>query len=98
MDKIELRKQMIKKRLDLSSEDHTAKSNLIISKLKQHPDFINAKTIGIYVSFKNEVDTISLIKEIVNKKNVCVPKTNNHLMNFYLINSLDELKKSSFGI
>ena len=93
MDKIELRKQMIKKRLDLSSEDHTAKSNLIIYKLKQHPDFINAKTIGIYVSFKNEVDTISLIKEIVNKKNVCVPKTNNHLMNFYLINSLDELKK-----
>ena len=39
---------MIKKRLDLSSEDHTAKSNLIISKLKQHPDFINAKTIGMY--------------------------------------------------
>ena len=51
MDKIELRKQMIKKRLDLSSEDHAAKSNLIISKLKQHPDFINAKTIGIYVQF-----------------------------------------------
>ena len=40
LDKIELRKQMIKKRLDLSSEDHAAKSNLIISKLKQHPDFI----------------------------------------------------------
>ena len=62
MDKIELRKQMINKRLDLSREDYATKSNLIISKLKQHPDFINAKTIGVYVSFKNEVDTISLIK------------------------------------
>lgn len=98
MDKIELRKQMINKRLDLSREDYATKSNLIISKLKQHPDFINAKTIGVYVSFKNEVDTISLIKEIVNEKNICVPKTDGHLMNFYLINSLDELKKGNFGI
>ena len=98
MDKIELRKQMINKRLDLSREDYATKSNLIISKLKQHPDFINAKTIGVYVSFKNEVDTISLIKEIVNEKSICVPKTDGNLMNFYLINSLDELKKGNFGI
>ena len=98
LDKIELRKQMINKRLDLSREDYATKSNLIISKLKQHPDFINAKTIGVYVSFKNEVDTISLIKEIVNEKSICVPKTDGHLMNFYLINSLDELKKGNFGI
>ncbi|MEI3326562.1 MAG: 5-formyltetrahydrofolate cyclo-ligase [Thomasclavelia sp.] len=43
----------------------SAKSNLIISKLKKNSDFINAKTIGIYVSFKNEVNTISLIKEML---------------------------------
>ena len=30
----------------------------LAGQLKKHPDFINAKTIGIYVSFKNEVDTI----------------------------------------
>lgn len=98
MDKIELRKQMIKKRLDLSSEDHAAKSNLIISKLKQHPDFINAKILGIYVSFKNEVDTIALIQEIIKTKKVSVPKTNHHEMDFYLIDSLEELKLGTYGI
>ena len=74
MDKIELRKQMIKKRLDLSSEDHAAKSNLIISKLKQHPDFINAKTIGIDV-YKRQ--TIDWIKIKIHKKIIvedCIPR------------------------
>ena len=74
MDKSSLRKQMIKARLDLDSVNYTTKSNFIISKLKQHPDFIKAKTIGIYVSFRNEVNTISLIKEMLSNKNICVPK------------------------
>lgn len=71
MDKAKLRKEMIQTRLDLSSEIYTVKSNLIISKLKNHPDFINAKTIGIYVSFKNEVNTTNLIEEMVKIKNMC---------------------------
>lgn len=89
---------MIQARLDLGSDEYIAKSNLIISKLKKHPDFINAKTIGIYVSFKNEVNTISLIEEIIKIKKVCVPKTKNHEMHFYLIDSLQELKKGNYGI
>lgn len=98
MDKVTLRNKMIQKRLDLSSEEHITKSNLIISKLKQHPDFINAKILGIYVSFKNEVDTIALIQEIIKTKKVSVPKTNHHEMDFYLIDSLEELKLGTYGI
>lgn len=98
MDKVTLRNKMIQKRLDLSSEEHITKSNLIISKLKQHPDFINAKILGIYVSFKNEVDTIVLIQEIIKTKKVSVPKTNHHEMDFYLIDSLEELKLGTYGI
>lgn len=89
---------MIKERLDLSSEEFTTKSNLIICKLKNNPTFINAKTIGIYVSFKNEVDTRNLIKEIVAVKNVCVPKVNNNMMDFFQISSFDELKEGYYGI
>ena len=81
MDKSSLRKQMIKARLDLDSVNYTTKSNFIISKLKQHPDFIKAKTIGIYVSFRNEVNTISLIKEMLSNKNICVPKIEDKEMN-----------------
>ena len=98
MDKVTLRNKMIQKRLDLSSEEHITKSNLIISKLKQHPDFINAKILGIYVSCKNEVDTIALIQEIIKTKKVSVPKTNHHEMDFYLIDSLEELKLGTYGI
>ena len=89
---------MIQARLDLGSDEYLTKSNLIISKLKKNSDFINAKTIGIYVSFRNEVNTISLIKEMLAVKKICVPKTENHEMNFYTINSLKELKKGNYGI
>ena len=51
LDKAKLRKKMIQARLDLGSDEYLTKSNLIISKLKKNSDFINAKTIGIYVSF-----------------------------------------------
>lgn len=98
MDKDKLRKKMIKARLDLDSETYTSKSNFIVSKLKQHPDFITAKTIGIYVSFKNEVNTIDLINEILKTKRVCVPKTKQTIMEFYEISSLQELKEGNYGI
>ena len=89
---------MIKARLDLDSVNYTTKSNFIISKLKQHPDFIKAKTIGIYVSFRNEVNTISLIKEMLSNKNICVPKIEDKEMNFYQIKSFDELKPNYMKI
>ena len=68
LDKKVLRKQLIQARLDLDSETYASKSNFIVSKLKQQPEFIEARAIGIYVSFRHEVETISLIKEIINNK------------------------------
>ena len=98
LDKAKLRKQLIQARLDLDSATYTTKSNFIVSKLKQRPEFIQAKTIGIYVSFRHEVETINLIKEMFVSKNVCVPKTKGKQMEFYQINSIEELKKSKLGI
>lgn len=98
MDKTKLRKQLIQARLDLDSDLYAAKSNFIVSKLKQHPDFINAKTIGIYVSFRQEVDTIKLIKEMFDKKIVCVPKIKGKQMDFYQIDNINELQRNNLGI
>lgn len=98
MDKARLRKKLIQKRLDLDSETYALKSNLIISKLKRHPQFIQAKSIGIYVSFRHEVETVNLINEIINDKIICVPKTNGKLMVFHQILSINELKESKLGI
>ena len=90
LDKKVLRKQLIQARLDLDSETYASKSNFIVSKLKQQPEFIEARAIGIYVSFRHEVETISLIKEIINNKIVCVPKISGKQMDFYQINSINE--------
>lgn len=98
MDKAKIRKKMIRARLDLDSETYTSKSNFIVSKLKQNIDFITAKTIGIYVSFNNEVYTLDLINEMLKNKRVCVPKTKQTVMEFYEISSLQELKKGNYGI
>lgn len=98
LDKTKLRKRLIQARLDLDSVSFANKSNLIISKLKQHPYFIEAKTIGIYVSYKHEVDTINLIKEMINHKNIVVPKTYKKEMRFYQLNSFDELIEGNYGI
>lgn len=98
MDKQTIRKQMKQARLDLSNEEYIDKSNLIINALKKHYFFKTAKTIGIYVSFNNEVETISLIEEVLQHKNICIPKIQNNTMEFYRIDSMKNTRRSSFGI
>lgn len=98
MDKQAIRKQMKQARLDLFDEEYIEKSNLIINALKEHEFFKTAKTIGIYVSFNKEVETISFIKEILKNKKVCIPKIENKNMEFYKIDTLQDTKRSSFGI
>ena len=48
--------------------------------------------------FEEEVDTINIIKYFINKKKIGVPRIDNGIMNFYYINSLDELMEGYFGI
>lgn len=98
MDKKSIRKLIIKERLELDKLEYLNKSNLIINKVKNNKYFIEAKTIGIYVSFNQEVETINLINEMLNLKCICVPKVDDQEMKFYQINSLDELSRSNFGI
>lgn len=98
MDKAILRLQMKQKRLDLSKKNYIDKSNCIINALKEHYFFKTAKTIGIYVAFNNEVETISFIQEIVTTKNIGIPKIKNKEMEFIKINSFSNLKKNSYGI
>lgn len=98
MDKQSIRKQMKQARLDLSSKDYQDKSNLIITALKKHVFYKSANTIGIYVSCKQEVDTIHCIQDMLKDKRVCIPKIANKQMEFYHITSLAHLKKNHFGI
>ena len=78
--------------------DKEDRDNIIFNKVINNIKVNNASIILTYVSTKEEVDTISIIKHFLGKKKVAVPRIDNGIMNFYYINSLDELMEGYFGI
>lgn len=78
--------------------DKGFKDGLIFNKVISNEKVINSKLILIYVSLEEEVDTINLIKYFLGKKLIGVPKVVDGEIKFYVINSLDELKKGYFNV
>jgi 5-formyltetrahydrofolate cyclo-ligase len=65
------------------------------------PEFLSAKTILLYASFKSEVETLSLIREsLAMGKRVVLPKVNaqNHALTLYEIKDMNELSPGYMGI
>ena len=64
------------------------------------PSFNNCDTILLYVSIGSEISTKSMIEHCFAKgKRVALPRCEGkRLMNFYLINSCDDLRPGVFGI
>ncbi|MBI5115010.1 5-formyltetrahydrofolate cyclo-ligase [Candidatus Poribacteria bacterium] len=97
-----IRKEKIRWRNALPSEEARAKSAQIAATLKSLPEYANAKTILFYVSAKgNEVDTHSLIRDALAKGvKALVPVTdfvNNHLIVSEL-KDMGELVTVKFGL
>lgn len=74
--------------------------NLKVENLENYPEFIKGKTIFCYVSSKGEAGTHDLIRTLLGKKEVVVPKCIDKEGNMICvkINSFDELKEGFFGI
>ena len=90
------REKYLKIRKNISNKEEQDKdiyNNVINNKLVN-----NCKTLLIYVSTTDEVDTLKIIKHYLNNKKVAVPKIENDMMNFYYINSLNDLKVGYFNI
>ncbi|MBP2027965.1 5-formyltetrahydrofolate cyclo-ligase [Acetoanaerobium pronyense] len=69
-----LRVDAINKRDSLTSEEILKNSEKIFSKLKELPEFINAKTVMIYLNFKSEVVTDSIVDFLLSQgKKIVVP-------------------------
>ncbi len=94
--KNELRKQYILKRKSIANKEE--KNKIIFQKVINNLEVINCSTILIYVSFNDEVDTLNLIKYFLSFKKVAVPKIVNNMMEFYYINSLNDLKEGTYNI
>ena len=102
MDKFEIRKKILQRRLSLSAEEIKNKSRKIYLALIKESEYIISRNILFYVATRSEVQT----KEIINKsirigKNICVPiilSEHNDLIPSKLINFDRELEKGKKGI
>ncbi len=94
MTKSLIRQQMIQKRAiqkDALSLDSLHQQILNIVK--------DYDSIGLYVSFDDEIDTYFLISELLKlNKTIAVPKIRNKQMKLYKLESLQDLKKGFYNI
>lgn len=82
-------------------ENKRAKSKLITETILNLSEVKESNVIGIYMSFSSEVDTKDLIEQLLMLgKSIAVPRLYNNLkMDFYKINSVNDLKnKNTLGI
>ena len=99
--KKELREKCKKIRIGMTAEHKERLDRKIANKLLNMWIYREAETLFLYVSKDIEVDTFFIISESLKRgKRVAVPRcvegTRN--MDFYLINSLDDLEEGSFGV
>ncbi len=100
MDKQTIRKLILNRRDQLSDKMVEEKSRCILEQLYRLEPVASAHEIYTYVSFGTEVDTLELIRsELQDGKKVFVPKIiANGMIDFYRIQSLEQLVPGKFGI
>ncbi len=101
MNKEKLRRLMIEKRLAMNVDDVAKKSSRISQHFFQSSHYKNSTSIMTYVSFKNEVDTHSIIKKMIeDNKTVSVPYCipNTRLLSACHIETMDDLEKGFYGL
>lgn len=99
--KKELRKKAKEKRLNMMPEKKENCDKKICNKLLNLWAVREAETVLCYVSTAIEVDTRVFINTLLSTgKRVAVPRCEGQKseMNFYYINSFDELENGSFGV
>lgn len=106
--KKEIRDNMREFRNNLSPEAKAKKDKNILKNILKLSVYKKAKTVLCYMSTQKEIDTKELIKKAwKDGKKVALPKCKDsdkkskalsNQLDFYYINSFDELSKQSFGL
>ncbi len=83
----------------MSQETWKGSSHTIFQKVTAHPFFLDADEIYCYVDYRNEVGTAKIIGQAWELgKKVAVPKVTGDVMEFYYIQSFEELKSGYANI
>ena len=99
LTKSELRRQILIKRNQRSSQWIKNTSRIIQEKLASTSEYIAAMVICIYVSFGSEVETHRLIIEALKSKKVCVPIVQDGMLKFGMIHDINDLDHmNKYGI
>jgi len=97
-----LKHEIFEKRKALSKEDVKEKSRKIKENLFSLEEFKKAKNIMFYVSFKNEVGTHEMLKELIAKKEktIIVPYVleNYPILQLSELKNFDWLESKTFGV
>ncbi|ORJ57124.1 5-formyltetrahydrofolate cyclo-ligase [Geothermobacter hydrogeniphilus] len=74
--KKQLRKNVLRERMELNSHEVAARSRAVCERLLQMPEFCRAETVKFFISFRNEVATGDVIRQALDfGKRVVVPVT-----------------------
>lgn len=99
--KKDLRADIKQFRINMSPDYKEECDKLIAERFFRSTSYTNSQVILTYVSTEIEVDTHRIIQQALSDgKKVACPRCvdGTRLMNFYYINSLDELEVHSFGV
>jgi 5-formyltetrahydrofolate cyclo-ligase len=97
--KKDIRKRVLEKRNCIPDKEWEDKSRLICEKVVTHPFFLQADAIYCYVDYRHEVGTRGIIEYAWSSgKRIAVPKVNGDKMEFYYIQSYEDLKEGYKGI
>jgi len=99
MEKQLVRKKIREQKKQLTKKEISENSKLIMDKLKKNSCFLESEALYCYVSYNQEVETRDLISYACSiGKKVAVPKVEGKEMEFYYIDSLDDLEVGYQGI
>ncbi|MBI5632624.1 MAG: 5-formyltetrahydrofolate cyclo-ligase [Nitrospirae bacterium] len=91
-DKTSLRKEILAKRDSIPPAVKKAKDRAIEERLFSLREFIAAKTVFFFASFRSEVDTFGMITRALEEgKSVVLPRVEGQNLGLYMIKGLDEL-------
>ncbi|HXW68227.1 MAG TPA: 5-formyltetrahydrofolate cyclo-ligase, partial [Dissulfurispiraceae bacterium] len=96
-----IRKEIIARRDALSITVRKAKDESIKRRLIALPEFIKARTILFYASFRSEVGTLQLLQNsLLNNKTVVLPKVDVQYdgLKLYEMRTMEDLAPGCYGI
>ena len=97
--KKDIRKRVLDKRNLISNKEWEEKSHKIYEKVVTHPFFLEADAIYCYVDYRREVGTRAILEYAWKLgKKVATPKVDGDTMEFYYVESFENLQEGFKGI